>query len=81
MKMLARSYVNWPSLDADIESLVTNCTTCAMVAKNPVKPSFTRGQNRQHHGREYMPTSSDHLTESTTSSSWTHSRNGPKSSG
>ncbi|EYC28568.1 hypothetical protein Y032_0007g3292 [Ancylostoma ceylanicum] len=37
MKMLARSYVYWPSVDADIESLVRNCTTCAMVAKNPIK--------------------------------------------
>ncbi|EYB88494.1 hypothetical protein Y032_0246g42 [Ancylostoma ceylanicum] len=26
-----------PSLDADIESLVRNCTTCTMLAKNPVK--------------------------------------------
>ncbi|EYC29726.1 hypothetical protein Y032_0006g3147 [Ancylostoma ceylanicum] len=37
MKMLARSYVYWPSVEADIESLVRNCTTCAMVAKNLVK--------------------------------------------
>ncbi|EYC41206.1 hypothetical protein Y032_0577g226 [Ancylostoma ceylanicum] len=37
MKMLARSYVYWPSLDADIESLVRICTTRAMVAKNTVE--------------------------------------------
>ncbi|EYB83997.1 hypothetical protein Y032_0324g2516 [Ancylostoma ceylanicum] len=37
MKMLARNYFYWPSLDADIESFARNCTTCAMVAKNPVK--------------------------------------------
>ncbi|EYB81536.1 hypothetical protein Y032_0380g340 [Ancylostoma ceylanicum] len=37
IKMLARSYVYWPSSDADTESLVRNCTTCAMVEKNPVK--------------------------------------------
>uniref|UniRef100_A0A7I4YVX2 RNA-directed DNA polymerase n=1 Tax=Haemonchus contortus TaxID=6289 RepID=A0A7I4YVX2_HAECO len=37
MKMLARSYVYWPSIEADIEKLVRNCTTCAQQAKNPVK--------------------------------------------
>nr|CDJ82258.1 RNA-directed DNA polymerase (reverse transcriptase) and Integrase domain containing protein [Haemonchus contortus] len=37
MKMLARSYVYWPSMEEDIEKLVRNCTTCAQQAKNPVK--------------------------------------------
>ncbi|PIO76518.1 integrase core domain protein [Teladorsagia circumcincta] len=37
MKMLARSYVYWPSMDTDIDTLVRNCTTCAQLAKNPVK--------------------------------------------
>ncbi|XGW09657.1 hypothetical protein V3C99_011721, partial [Haemonchus contortus] len=37
MKMLARSYVYWPTLDTDIEQLVRNCSKCASVAKNPVK--------------------------------------------
>nr|CDJ81316.1 RNA-directed DNA polymerase (reverse transcriptase) and Integrase domain containing protein [Haemonchus contortus] len=37
MKMLARSYVYWPSMEADIEKLVRNCATCAQQAKNPVK--------------------------------------------
>ncbi|PIO71669.1 integrase core domain protein [Teladorsagia circumcincta] len=37
MKMLARSYVYWPTLDNDIEQLVRNCAKCASVAKNPVK--------------------------------------------
>ncbi|PIO56652.1 integrase core domain protein, partial [Teladorsagia circumcincta] len=37
MKMLARSYVYWPSIDADIENLARNCVTCAKFAKNPVK--------------------------------------------
>ncbi|PIO71447.1 hypothetical protein TELCIR_06656 [Teladorsagia circumcincta] len=37
MKMLARSYVYWPTLDTDIEQLVRNCTKCASVEKDPVK--------------------------------------------
>nr|CDJ97492.1 Integrase domain containing protein [Haemonchus contortus] len=37
MKMLARSYVYWPSMEADIEKLVRDCTKCAQQAKNPVK--------------------------------------------
>ncbi|PIO61805.1 reverse transcriptase, partial [Teladorsagia circumcincta] len=37
MKMLARSYVYWPTLDNDIEQLVRNCSKCASVAKDPVK--------------------------------------------
>ncbi|PIO77458.1 hypothetical protein TELCIR_00441 [Teladorsagia circumcincta] len=37
MKMQARSYVYWPTLDNDIEQLVRNCTKCASVAKDPVK--------------------------------------------
>nr|CDJ86255.1 RNA-directed DNA polymerase (reverse transcriptase) and Integrase domain containing protein [Haemonchus contortus] len=37
MKMLARSYVYWPSMEADIEKLVRNCATCAQQAKDPVK--------------------------------------------
>ncbi|EYB88265.1 hypothetical protein Y032_0250g154 [Ancylostoma ceylanicum] len=79
MKMLARSYVYWPSLDADIESLVKNCTRCAMVAKKPVKaglysfPKPTAPWTRIHADFTGL------LHESTISSSWTHSQNGPKS--
>lgn len=35
MKMLARSYVWWPKLDSDIESLVKRCKVCAVHADNP----------------------------------------------
>ncbi|PIO53816.1 integrase core domain protein, partial [Teladorsagia circumcincta] len=37
MKMLARRYVYWPTLDNDIEQLVRNCSKCASVAKDLVK--------------------------------------------
>ncbi|PIO77460.1 hypothetical protein TELCIR_00443 [Teladorsagia circumcincta] len=41
MKMLARSYVYWPALDADIERLVKNCATCVEAAKNPGKAELS----------------------------------------
>ncbi|XP_062700352.1 uncharacterized protein K02A2.6-like [Aedes albopictus] len=35
MKALARSYVYWPSLDADIVNFVKACQQCASVARSP----------------------------------------------
>ncbi|XP_055604442.1 uncharacterized protein K02A2.6-like [Uranotaenia lowii] len=35
MKAIARSFVYWPSLDADIVKFVSSCRPCAMVAKSP----------------------------------------------
>ncbi len=35
MKALARSYVWWPKLDADIVDLVKDCATCALNQNNP----------------------------------------------
>ena len=35
MKALARSYVYWPNIDADIEDLVKRCSKCMAVSKNP----------------------------------------------
>uniref|UniRef100_A0A8L8KB94 RNA-directed DNA polymerase n=1 Tax=Heligmosomoides polygyrus TaxID=6339 RepID=A0A8L8KB94_HELPZ len=37
MKMLARSFVYWPTLDNDIEKLVKSCASCAKAAKDPAK--------------------------------------------
>ncbi|XP_055689215.1 uncharacterized protein K02A2.6-like [Lutzomyia longipalpis] len=37
MKALARSYVYWPGIDADIESKVRNCVDCATADRTPVK--------------------------------------------
>lgn len=36
-KAIARSFVYWPNIDNDIESLVRNCDSCASTAKMPTK--------------------------------------------
>uniref|UniRef100_A0A5S6QNU4 RNA-directed DNA polymerase n=1 Tax=Trichuris muris TaxID=70415 RepID=A0A5S6QNU4_TRIMR len=37
MKAIARSYIYWPGLDMEIETVVRSCDKCAAVAKAPVK--------------------------------------------
>ena len=37
MKSLARSYLWWPGLDADIESLTKSCLPCLSVQPSPPK--------------------------------------------
>ena len=37
MKQLARRYVYWQGIDADIEKLVKSCAECALVKTNPPK--------------------------------------------
>ena len=37
MKMLARSYVWWPNLDAQIEEMVSACTVCQSMRSDPPK--------------------------------------------
>ena len=41
MKAIARSYVYWPRIDADIEELVKRCVNCASAAKSPVKTTLS----------------------------------------
>ncbi|XP_055921606.1 uncharacterized protein K02A2.6-like [Eupeodes corollae] len=36
-KSIARSFVYWPSIDADIKILIQNCNNCASAAKMPTK--------------------------------------------
>jgi len=43
MKALARSYVWWPKLDADIESKVRACAVCQRVRATPTKLPYTHG--------------------------------------
>ena len=40
MKALARSYVYWPNLDSEVESMVKQCSQCASVAKAPIKTTL-----------------------------------------
>ena len=35
MKALARSYIWWPNLDADIEKIAARCAECGMTANVP----------------------------------------------
>ncbi|CAH8499886.1 unnamed protein product [Dicrocoelium dendriticum] len=37
MKTIARSFVYWPNIDADLERLVKTCSRCALVSKSPRK--------------------------------------------
>ncbi|XP_041769712.1 uncharacterized protein K02A2.6-like [Anopheles merus] len=39
MKAIARSYVYWPLIDADVEKLVKLCKSCALAAKSPIHSS------------------------------------------
>ena len=40
MKVLVRSYVYWPNLDSEVESMVKQCSRCASVAKAPIKTTL-----------------------------------------
>ncbi len=40
MKALARSYVWWPNLDAELEALVAACTPCQQQARDPPKTAI-----------------------------------------
>lgn len=48
MKSLARSYVYWPNIDADIEDFVRKCGSCASASKAPVKPIPSTPWSRLH---------------------------------
>lgn len=41
MKSLARSYVYWPKIDAQIEDFVKHCSNCASVSKSPTKATLS----------------------------------------
>lgn len=41
MKSLARSYVYWKNIDADIQDFVRKCSSCAEAAKSPPKIPFS----------------------------------------
>lgn len=41
MKPLAKSFVNWPNIDEDVESFVRQCRSCAAAAKLPRKTTLS----------------------------------------
>ncbi|KAH3691962.1 hypothetical protein DPMN_191377 [Dreissena polymorpha] len=54
MKGLARSYVWWPGIDADIESLMKRCNGCAMQQKLPAHLfNYIRGNSQALAGSGY----------------------------
>ena len=40
LKALARSYVWWPGMDADIEEVVRNCSSCQVTSLSPPVAQF-----------------------------------------
>ena len=56
MKSLARSYVWWPGLDADIQSTVQKCDVCQSNKGNPQKLHFTLGNGLHDHGHDFTLT-------------------------
>ena len=57
MKALARSYVWWPRIDADIESAVRSCTACQ---ENQSKPAGAPVHPWEHPGRPWQRLHIDH---------------------
>uniref|UniRef100_A0A914GT85 RNA-directed DNA polymerase n=1 Tax=Globodera rostochiensis TaxID=31243 RepID=A0A914GT85_GLORO len=48
MKQLARQYVYWPKLDAEIEKFVQNCAPCQQAAKAPTKTNLHSWPKPRH---------------------------------
>ena len=61
MKSLARSYVWWPNLDADIKAMVKSCLPCLSVKPAPPKAPQTPGFGLLGHGLVFTLISLDHL--------------------
>ena len=47
MKALARSYIWWPNMDADIEKIAARCEECGMTA-NVTQPSLCHPWQHTH---------------------------------
>ena len=47
MKALARSYIWWPNMDADIEKIAARCEECRMTA-NVTQPSLCHPWQHTH---------------------------------
>ena len=56
IKSLARSYMWWPGLDADIEKIAKSCGTCQEHQRSPPKATLHIGHSQNVRGRDYIST-------------------------
>ena len=54
IKALARSYVWWPGIDADIENIVKSCKICVENKKSPETRRSLHGRGQSGHGNEFI---------------------------
>lgn len=64
MKNLARSYLWWPGLDADIEEKVKSCKVCQLQSAAPATAPLHPWEWRKRPGLAYILTMLDHLWDS-----------------
>ncbi|KAK6032382.1 hypothetical protein OSTOST_01443 [Ostertagia ostertagi] len=48
LKKIARSYLYWPNIDNDCETVVRNCSRCQENANNPIKATLERWPTSTH---------------------------------
>ena len=65
MKAIGRSFVWWPGIDVDLESLAKQCQGCLMHKSNPnaapVHPQYIPGNGHSAHDNVYMQILQDYL--------------------
>ena len=62
MKSLARSFVWWPGMDAQIEKLVKSCAVCQESRPSPAPAPYTRGNGLQSHRVAFILISLGHFS-------------------
>ena len=54
LKALARSYVWWPGMHAEIEEVVRNCSSCQVTSPSPPVAQLTLGNGHLDLGIDYI---------------------------
>ena len=78
MKSLARSFVWWPKLDADIEQKAKSCQVCQLRQKAMSHVPLHPGSGLNNHGVESMLTTLDYFKAKCSCYWWMHTLNGWK---